>query len=172
MSAQANPIRYPPSGTYVDFRMDEWRMGEQPRRIQVSVRRVLSELSVESLMRLKDPKLQVVISPTTIHDTWAYFPIHRRRVISHHLTLRPQVRVLLLIGTDFTRQALRRATVVLTPEISRQSPGEMKETFEDRLRDCLGHVLLYLRSPKARNECADAWQEWKRSRTTSQRQIA
>lgn len=55
---------------YVDIRMKEWGMGEQSRRIQSSVRRVLSALSAESLLCLKDPRLQVLISLTTIYDTW------------------------------------------------------------------------------------------------------
>jgi hypothetical protein len=36
-----------------------------------------------------------------------------------------------------------------------------EETFEGDLRHHLGHVLLYLRSPTASNECADADREWR-----------
>ena len=148
---------------YVDFRMREWGMVEQSRRIQTSVRRVLSELSAESLLRLKDPRLQVLISPFTVYDTWAYFPMHSKnhfsgpqecRLIMEPLAL-PATRVLLLLGTNFTRKALLTATVVLPPDTT-TSPSD----FEDKLIHQLGHVLLYLRSPMARNECSDAQKEW------------
>src|ERR1039457_3446524 len=70
MPAQAN--------AYVDFRMHEWRMGEQSPRIQASVRKVLSELDPEALLSLKDPKLEVVVLPDDEHGVWASFPIHPR----------------------------------------------------------------------------------------------
>jgi hypothetical protein len=113
-------------------------MGEQPRRIQVSVRGVLSELSVTSLLTLKDLRLEVRVLPESIHNTWAYFPIHRRRLIAHKLGSKPQTRVLLVIGTV----------------------GFEKETFEGYLRHHVGHAMLYLRSPKSPNECEDAMKEW------------
>jgi hypothetical protein len=154
------------SSIHADFRMQEWGMGEQSRRIQRSVRRVLIELSTESLLRLKDPRLQVLVSPTTIYDTWAYFPMHSKnhfsgpqecRLIMEPLAL-PETRVLLLLGTNFTRKAMLAATVVLPPDTT-TSPSD----FEDYLRHQLGHVLLYLRSPKARNNCPDALREWTRA---------
>ena len=38
------------------------------------------------------------------------------------------------------------------------------EQFEDQLRDHLGHTILFLRSPKAPNECRpDAENEWRAS---------
>jgi len=160
-------MRLSPNDFYVDARMREWGIDEQPRRIQRSVRRVLSELDPETLLALKDPRLQVLISPTTIWDTWAYFPMHSKndfsgpqecRLIMEPLAL-PETRVLLLLGTDFTRKAMLAATVVLPPGTT-TSPSD----FEDYLRHHLGHALLYLRSPKARNECADARREWRRSR--------
>jgi len=36
-------------------------------------------------------------------------------------------------------------------------------TFAGHLRDHFGHVLLYLRSPKAPNDCPDAMNEWRRN---------
>jgi hypothetical protein len=54
--------------TYVDFRMDEWGMSAQPRGLQASVRRVLGELSAEALLRLKDPRFEVIITPEEVQS--------------------------------------------------------------------------------------------------------
>jgi len=67
-----------PGITLVDVRMAEWHMPEQPRRIQQSVRRVLSELSVTSLLMLKDPRLEVMVPGKEPYNAWAYFPVGRR----------------------------------------------------------------------------------------------
>jgi len=40
---------------------------------------------------------------------------------------------------------------------------EPVEALEACLRDHLGHVLLYLRSPKAKNDCLAAMKEWRRN---------
>jgi hypothetical protein len=153
-------------GTYADFRMREWGMDTQPRRAQSCVRRVLNELSAEALLRLKDQRLQVLVSPTTFYDTWAYFPMHSKnhfsgsqecRLIMEPLAL-PKTRVLLVLGTNFTRKAMLAATVVLPPDTTTSSSD-----FEGYLRHHLGHVLLYLRDPEAQNDCPDARKEWRRS---------
>ena len=128
---------------YVDFRMEEWRMAEQSPGVQTSVRRVLNELSTESLLRLKDPKFEVMARPEKSFSVWAYFPIHRNLRIARELGPKPETRVLLVFSTASLR--------------------DKRKFFEDCLRDHLGHVLLYLRSPKARNECPDAQEEWYRS---------
>jgi hypothetical protein len=47
--------------TYVDLRMNEWRLGEQSRRVQFSVRGVLNELHTESHLMLKDLRLEVMV---------------------------------------------------------------------------------------------------------------
>lgn len=125
---------------YVNFRMREWGLLDQPRRLQSPVRRVLNELCGERLLDLKDPRLEVVVTPDAGFGVWAYFPIHRRRLISRELTLKPTTRVLLLLRSTF---------------------NEPVKTFEDELRDHFGHTLLYLRSPKAWNDCTTAWEEWK-----------
>ncbi len=91
-----------PNTFYVGLRMQEWGMGEQSRRIQSSVRRVLNELTGEALLFLKDPRLEVkvlsdadlqrvsgrrglsynamggnMVHPSLMigHSVWAYFPI-------------------------------------------------------------------------------------------------
>jgi hypothetical protein len=151
---------------YVDARMKQWGMGEQSRRIQCSVRRVLSELCAESLLFLNDPRLQVLISSTTIYDTWAYFPMHIKNHFSGPQKCRlrmepfalPETRVLLLLGTNFTHKAMLAATALLPLDTT-----VLPSDFEDSLSHHLGHVLLYLRSPMARNDCPDAVKEWRRS---------
>lgn len=172
--------------------MREWQMSEQPRRIQRCVRRVLTELDGEALLRLKDPRLEIMVlseaelrrvqavirtlvicTLTSVptpqqwatalqrwlkrhpgmvigHSVWAYFPVHRRRYIARLFPAKPETRVLLVFGpTDGGREPVK--------------------VFEDHLRDHLGHVLLYLRSPKARNECPDAMKEWHKSAIRSGR---
>jgi hypothetical protein len=53
-----------------------------------------------------------------------------------------------------------RILLELNPE--RIEGQSMKQTREE-LRDHLGHTLLYLRSPKAKNDCMNALLEWRRS---------
>jgi hypothetical protein len=108
----------------MDCRMREWGVEKQPRRIQRSVRRVLSELHPSALYILKDPRLEVMVLPEGEgFSVWAYFPVHRRRWIARQLRPKPQTRVLLVINAGHER--------------------EPAKTFEDDLRDHLGHTLLY-----------------------------
>ncbi len=128
--------------SYVDFLMDEWRMREYSGRVQGCVGLVLRELSGEALLALRDPKLEIIVMPEADFSVWAYFPIHRRRTIAQRLRPKPATQVLLVLSeTHFVKQALTRS--------------------KDELRDHFGHALLYLRNPKARNECADAEREWR-----------
>jgi hypothetical protein len=126
--------------------MQEWRMGEQSRRIQTYVRGILNELVDEAHLVLKDPRLEVMVVPESAFSVWAYFPFNRKRHIARQLPLppNPQTRVLLVLSTaGFEEKPVR--------------------LLEDCLRDHLGHTLLYLRDPKARNGCADAQKEWQMS---------
>jgi hypothetical protein len=132
-------------GTYVGFRMDEWRMGEQSPSIQSCVRKILHELRPEAHLRLKDPRLQVMVLPESEYSVWAYFPVHRGRWIARKVLPKPETRVLLVLSTAGFAE-------------------EPAKTLEDYLRDHFGHILLYLRSPKASSECADAQKEWRRLR--------
>jgi hypothetical protein len=93
---------------------------------------------------LKDPKFEVVVIPDDGCSVWAYFPVNRRRwIVTHHkLALNPKTRVLLV----FSAPAAGKEPV---------------KNFEGHLRDHLGHVMLYLRSPKANNDCDAAWKEWR-----------
>jgi hypothetical protein len=131
---------------YVDFRMQEWGMDEQSRRMQTCVRNVLSELVAEATLLLKDPKLEVMVLPEAAHSVWAYFPVRGRDpnqevMILPDVPLKPETQILLVFGVSRFRQE----TII---------------DFKSHLRDHLGHTLLYLRDPNARNECADAWKEW------------
>ena len=132
-------------GAYVDLLMHEWGLAKQPQRIQEWVRRILEELETEALLILRrEPRLEVQFRPEAGHSVWAYFPIYRRRLIAQHCKPKPSTQILLLFGVKRFEQE--------DPKFS-----------DECLRDHLGHTLLYLRSPKAQNECADAMREWRRS---------
>jgi hypothetical protein len=51
--------------------------------------------------------------------------------------------------------------LVLNEPVIAKQPATVTE---EQIRDHLGHTLLYLRSPKARNECVDAQREWRQNR--------
>jgi hypothetical protein len=133
------------NGSYADILIAEWGIGKCSPRVQTRMRRVLGELSPGAQMVLRrNPKLQVVAVSETGFSVWAYFPAHRKRQIVRDLQieLRPTARVLLVICETLIEQQPARLT-------------------DAQLRDHLGHTLLYLRSPKSRNECADASREWR-----------
>jgi hypothetical protein len=132
---------------YVDLLMQQWRMGEQSPRIQTCVRKVLSEMEVSALLVLRrEPRLEVIVRPDDALSVWAYFPIHCRRWIARQLHPKAQTRVLLVFSLPKCEK---------TPA----------KVLQDQIRDHLGHVLLYLRDPKARNECRDAMKEWRMCRS-------
>lgn len=144
--------------TCVDLRMDEWGIGKQSRRFQSSVRKVLSELKPQALLALKDSRLEVTVVPDDGLSVWAYFPIHVKNYT--HLCMGPDYR--LLIAREVLRESKPRTRVLLVFSAAGFA-GEPAEMFEDYLRDHLGHALLYLRSPKAPNDCPDAQREWRMS---------
>jgi hypothetical protein len=72
--------------TYTDFRMQEWRMGEQSRRIQTCVRKVLNELHPCALLFLKDPRFEVMVVPDHERTVWAYFPVFPTLPLCHRLS--------------------------------------------------------------------------------------
>jgi hypothetical protein len=123
--------------------MQEWGMNKAPRRLRASVQKVLSELRPEALLYLKNPKLEVKIIHKPDYSVWAYFPFHRRRLIDRELHLRSGTRVLLVFSN---------ASSVELP----------RKIVQDQIRDQLGHVLLYLRSPYAWNDCSQAMKEMAR----------
>jgi hypothetical protein len=114
-------------------------------RVTDCLRRVFSELHPATLLFLRDKRLQVEVRKDAPFSVWAYFPAHRRRWIAREVKLKPTTRVLLVLSKSQIAKQSRRLT-------------------RDELRDHLGHTLLYLRSPKSRNECGDAIREWNRAR--------
>jgi hypothetical protein len=181
---------------YTDFLMQEWRMGEQCRRIHTCVRKVLKELETETLMYLRrHPKLEVMVVPDHERTVWAYFPVFPTLSLCHRpadvrkaarfakrlmarartdaeiedlynknpeaalcfLRLR-QCRRLIALGMHPKPQT--RVLLVFSTPHCEETPVKL---LRDQIRDHLGHVLLYLRSPKAPNDCPDAGKEWRRS---------
>jgi len=132
----------------VDLLLNEWYIDRDQHKLRKCLRRVLGGLAPETQLVLRrNPKLQVTVSNKAPFSVWAYFPMHRRRTILSHceMGLAPGARVLLLINPNIVDSQSQRQTC-------------------DELRDHLGHVLLYLREPKDRNECSDATREFERSK--------
>jgi hypothetical protein len=132
---------------YVNLLIAEWGVEKRSPKVLACMRRVLAELSGEAQLTLrKNPKLQVLVLPEAAFSVWAYFPVHRRRTVVSQLAvqLNPTARVLLVISEKHLEQQSVRKT-------------------NAELRDHLGHVLLYLRSPKKQNDCDDALREWQES---------
>jgi hypothetical protein len=140
MAREATATQRTPDDFYVDLLMREWRLDEQSEVFQARVRLVLRELVAGcQLILRREPRLEVMVLPDSRDSVWAYFPIHRRRRIARELQAKPETRVLLLFDAKkFTQE----------------------HAAEDYLRDHLGHTLLFLRSPKAWNDCDAAWKEW------------
>ena len=115
----------------VDLLMEEWCLQESSVKVQGSVRKVLSELSAGAQQRLRKTKLQIIAVPSADKGVWAYFPIYGRRRVAHKMRhkLRPTTQVLLVLSESHFEEPWR-------------------ERSEGELRERLGHVLLYLRSPK------------------------
>jgi hypothetical protein len=139
--------------SYVDLLMHEWRLDEQSGCFQARVRSVLRELCAESQLTLRrEPKLEVRVSPNRGASVWAFFPCNRGRYSIRRWSMgfipvvkpAPATKVLLELNADaFMKQPAARS--------------------KDELSHHLGHVLLYLKNPGARNECADASREWRKS---------
>jgi hypothetical protein len=129
---------------YISLLLDEWGADKHSPRFKACLRRVLSELGPDAHGFLRrHPKLQVAILPKASVDycAWAYFPVHKQRQIVRYLAMigvpvRPEVGVLLVISEQLAGRDVCH------------------------LRDHLGHVLLYLREPRAKNECEAAMREW------------
>jgi hypothetical protein len=131
----------------VGLLMAEWGLTDHSEKLKKCVRRVLTELCTSSQLVLRrNPKLQVVVLSDAHFSVWAYFPVHHRRMVVRQFRIRlnPTTRVLLVFSETQVEQQPARKT-------------------NAELRDHLGHVLLYLRRPKAQNECKDAWREWQTS---------
>ena len=168
-------------------------MGEQPGRLQRCVRRVLNELEAEALLCLKDRRLEVRVvrggSPWHDSSVWTYFPIYPALQQGHALGAKAAAKQMLALSlarvagdakevrradlqcrrTIAQRLRPRRQTRILMVFSRAPFESEPAHVLKEHLRDHLGHVLLYLRNPKARNECPDAQREWRTARPVGKR---
>jgi hypothetical protein len=181
-----------PLNPLIASRMLEWGMDKAPRGLQASVRKVLSELTGEALLALGDKKLEVRVAEAAYHySVWAYFPIWPRwsraaqDLAASSITFNPIVTAHAMLDTHAVRicgntSAARQADIYeririvreLLPRIETRillvfgTSGFEKERsvdFQDLLRHHLGHVLLFLREPKAWNDCDAACKELEQS---------
>lgn len=110
------------------------------------LRTVVAEMPAWAQLTLRDRRLQVAVLPDN-SSVWAYFPMYRQRRIARHVRkytrVKATTRIILVIGS---------ATVQIR---------SVDQTLVE-LRHHIGHVLLYLRAPRAQNECDKADKEWAR----------
>lgn len=128
---------------YIDRVLDEWCAGNQPPKVTACLRRVLGELSPSAhLLLLSATSLQVTIRPDADFSVWAYFPVHKRRRIVRQLEQ----------DGGFSLRASTRVLLVISEKLATEDT--------DNVRDHVGHVLLYVQHPRAKNDCEAAGQEW------------
>jgi hypothetical protein len=163
---------------YVQSLIEEWGLAQGNAVVRRLVSRVLSELTpgVQLLLR-REPRLQVTVSDAAFHDVWAYFPLRPERRLVNRERLEESLGD---AGLDHEARKRLRSTFDSMPSIGEivdirpgasvlllmngdQFRSEQESDALDHLRDHLGHTLLYLRSPRAANECTDATREWEES---------
>jgi|ERR1039458_3936284 hypothetical protein len=107
---------------------------------------VLEELGILAQVSLLDPRLQieVVSFRSEGFPVLAFFPVQQHGWITEQIEVRPATEVLVLLSQ---------------PEIERLPV----KVVTKQLKHELGHALLYLRDPKAQNDCSAAGEEWERS---------
>src|ERR1700722_11268889 len=95
-----------------------------------------------------DPSSQLITLTTSIQEGVFASPSNpdRRYIFGDGLELIPKAETEVLL-------------VFSAPNIRDQSAG----LTDYEVRHDIGHALLYLRNPKARNNCRDAHREWRRS---------
>jgi hypothetical protein len=162
---------------YVELLIDEWCIPEQQRRLRACLGRVLAELEAGALLTLRrEPKLVVMVCrdlTSEVDHIWAYFPMHPRlqtpklripergteaELASALRAATDDVYRRRLIAQQYKPKPTTRVLLVFSEPMIAKQPASVTE---DQMRDHLGHTLLYLRSPKARNECADSLREWR-----------
>jgi len=129
--------RYDP----IEDQLRRWKVDTASARLRKCVELVLRSMSLEAVYIMRTPKLQVAIVEKGL--TWAWFPIYKGRVIVREeaITLQRGAKVLLTLSED-----------------SSETPVPIKEVCQ-LIAHHFGHVLLYLRAPRQRNECLDADRE-------------
>jgi hypothetical protein len=133
MQTQSNSVALVPhAGTDALSMQDPvaW-LGVQPlsQKVATCLRQVLGELSGESLLLLRDPRVQIEVSPRHQRPSVQTRILDPRRLILSGVELKPGARILLLISEPEVRRRPRRET-------------------EHRLRHFLGLVLPYLHHPR------------------------
>lgn len=133
------------SREYSYERMERWGIHRKSEALQVGVRRVLSALGADALIRLRSPQLEVMFVDQALESV-CFLPVATSWAIFRQLELCPKgnTRVVLLFATS---------------NFDREDPLE----FERRLALQLGHVLLYLSDGKASHEASDAENEYSKS---------
>jgi hypothetical protein len=137
--------------------LDEWGIERCSSRLQSCVRLALTRLSSEALLRLRgDSRLQVEAVRLNPESIWAYFPVRSGECGDRpvNLQLEPLVRV--------NGLKIKKRTAILLLLRTRVGRGEKDSALVGDILHHLGHVLLYLRNPKRRNDCCDARQEVRR----------
>ena len=126
---------------YLDMLLDEWGVNEHSPGFKARIRGVLGELCTSAHLLLRATSLQVVIRPEAAFSVWAYFPAHKLRAIVRRLA-----------EDGFSLRADTRVLLVISEKLSDEDAEYM--------RDHIGHVLLYLQRPRAKNDCEAASREW------------
>ena len=75
-------------GNTVDDTISWLGVQTSSKKVKACVRSVFQEMVAESLLFLRDPRLQIACLPNCAGTgVWAYFPVHRRRLIARHVSL-------------------------------------------------------------------------------------
>jgi hypothetical protein len=119
----------------VDDQIDRWKL--QSRPLSRCVETVLRSMVTEGIYTLRDPQFQVAVVPSGM--IWAYFPIHKARIVVrlNKIKLQPGAKVLLVIPENEVAAQPRRTTL-----------HELAHHF--------GHVICYLTKHGWIHECPDA----------------
>jgi len=123
----------------------------------------------------RNPKLEVIVRPNADHSVWAYFPMNPRLRSAKARVPKPGTEGE-LIGSirammdDLYRRQMaakkyrpKSATRVLLVLSESHFEKQVLKHSKGELRDHLGHTLLFLQNPQARNDCSDAGKEWLRN---------
>ena len=106
---------------------------------------VVEELGILAQVALLDPRLQIEVVPFSSNGfpVWTIFPFDQHKWIKECIEVRPATEILL---------------VLFQPDFDHLPKDEAARL----LRHELGHVLVHLREPEARDECPAADEEWER----------
>ncbi len=119
--------------------------------------RVLNQIPAETLLTLRrEPRLQVEAVLRTPETMWAYFPIRAGQVGDEHLNIQLD---LLVQASKLTLRAKAEILLLLRTKMGR---GENDPDVMGDMAHHFGHLSLYLRNPKAKNNCPDATRVWNR----------